>query len=645
MPPRTRTLGAAVAGLAPLAALVGTLLGCASKPPIACPASGGPPWTELTSRHLVVKTDVAPERARELVADFERLYDVLGRFTGQKEEGAGAGEKVTAVVFEDHAEFEAFEGRESARAAYFTERPLLDVEPEPTLVMSRGEDERGREIFLHELTHRFVHDRYPEAPPWLSEGFAMFYETMRFDGGRWVLGAQWRRPVDAIFWTEAVGAPLGGMVELQNVPSVESLVSADRSKFYGEPFDAYTKAAWAGAYYMGAFRFVHMLMNGPHPAYRARFTSYLGALARGAKPTKALYEAFAGVDLRAIERDYRAYLGAAEIPVRKMDLGPPAPPPHVSSRPMSDAEVHLLWSGLRPEGDAFAPAVEADLREALARDPSSHEARRRRALLLARGRRFPEASAEIGAALALRPDDPKNLLGRLKIESASDPEGLACGAARPEVDAIVERLRRTAVTGAGLQMVAWYQQRHGRTDAGLAAAEAAVRKSPRCWSCQDTYSLLLLQKGDVPGALAANARAQALLPEDSDNDAPSLHGRLIAALNASPSSADRPSTESLEAVLRYGAGGLKCCYALGRRADANLKGQILLRVKVQPDGSVQSADVAESTLGSPDVESCMAREAAMLHFAPFQGDAFMFQRPLRFDPTALERPRSGRGGN
>ena len=64
---------------------------------------------------------------------------------------------------------------------------------------------------------------------------------------------------------------------------------------------------------------------------------------------------------------------------------------------MSDAEVHLLWSGLRPEGDAFAPAAEADLREALARDPSSHEARRRRALLLSRGRRFSEASAEIGA--------------------------------------------------------------------------------------------------------------------------------------------------------------------------------------------------------------------------------------------------------
>ena len=60
----------------------------------------------------------------------------------------------------------------------------------------------------------------------------------------------------------------------------------------------------------------------------------------------------------------------------------------------------------------------------------------------------------------------------------------------------------------------------------------AVRRAPLCWSCQDTYSRLLLQTGDVPGARAANERALALLPERSKETRPLRQQALLAAFGA-----------------------------------------------------------------------------------------------------------------
>jgi hypothetical protein len=49
-------------------------VGCASMPPRAlCPAEGGDAWYEVKSAHFQVRTNLAPDQAREVTLDLERF--------------------------------------------------------------------------------------------------------------------------------------------------------------------------------------------------------------------------------------------------------------------------------------------------------------------------------------------------------------------------------------------------------------------------------------------------------------------------------------------------------------------------------------------------------------------------------------------
>jgi len=45
-----------------------------------------------------------------------------------------------------------------------------------------------REVILHELAHHMNHHFFVELPPWLEEGLASYFETLRLPTGQLVLG-------------------------------------------------------------------------------------------------------------------------------------------------------------------------------------------------------------------------------------------------------------------------------------------------------------------------------------------------------------------------------------------------------------------------------------------------------------------------
>ncbi|MFO0756993.1 MAG: hypothetical protein U0359_10895 [Byssovorax sp.] len=498
-------------------------MGCQSTL-LVCPHDGGSEWTAVATPHLVVETDMDASRAGELATDLEALRAALARITGRLP--SAPSEPVEVIVFADPDAFHAFDRPGDLRAAYFAPRLAFDLEPSPTLVLHRGDDEGERGAFLHELTHRFLQERFADPPVWLSEGFAEYFETLRMDGQVAVLGEAPRRPVGAALWSEYYGKE-GTLIPLSAIPDPGHLVMADRDTFYATEVEGPKKSEQKTAHYAGAFRLVHLLKNGANPEYRARFSAFLAALDRGSKPTAALREAFAGVDPGAFEHMYRDYVSARDLPVERVDLGPAPPPPPLSIRTMTDAEVHVLWSRLYPREESSRRYIHGELDLALAHEPSSIEVRLRRALVLAAERRFEGAEADIGAVLAARPYDPRVLLGRLSIFAEESPLVYKCGQADPKVDAVVDRLSRVAVTGVEFAAVASYDEGHGRVEHGLVAAREAVRRAPLCWSCQDVYALLLFEAGDVAGALAANTRAQALLPERADEPRVREHRRMF----------------------------------------------------------------------------------------------------------------------
>jgi tetratricopeptide (TPR) repeat protein len=623
------------------AAVMASGLGCRA-PLLVCPKDGGTAWTEVDTPHFVIKTDVDPPAARAMAGEFEELHTALGRMMHRQD--TRPGERVDVVVFAAPEAFHAFDDDTDHRMAYAADHLPFDVEPSPTLVMYHDDEEAGRETFLHELTHRFLHEHFAELPRWLDEGMASLSETLQIKGRHGLLGAAWRRPREAVLWTDHHGVAGGRMIPVASIPSLDELVAADRAAFYRDLDFGPDKGEKVVANYAGAFRFVHLLVNGPAD-YRQRFSSYLQALEQGVKPSQALSAAFASVDADRLHHDYRAYLSSQDLPVADFDLGPPEPPPAVAVRPMSDAEVHVLWSRLYPHRKEFLHYVHGELDLALAHDPSAIEAHLRRALVLASEERFPESRADLATALSGNPDDPRYLLGKLAVYDAINPPAFQCGDGDAEVESTVTHLAHVAVTGAELGAVAAYHEQHGQAAAGLRFAQEAVKRAPLSWSCQDTYSRLLLQTGDVRGARAANERALALLPERSRETRPLRQQALLAAFGELPATASLAgaggrgtlTSDTVAAVLRGAEGSFRCCYELAHRSTASLAGEVSIALTVQPDGSVSQGAVTGSSLARPEVERCVLREVQKLRFPPHESGPVPLTHRLGFHPAPARR--------
>src|SRR6185295_12299656 len=78
--------------------LAACALGCASvQPPLTAPAHGGAPWTELTSKHYVLRTDLPPTEAREALREFERVYNLFVDVAFPTDESRAA--RIGLVIF------------------------------------------------------------------------------------------------------------------------------------------------------------------------------------------------------------------------------------------------------------------------------------------------------------------------------------------------------------------------------------------------------------------------------------------------------------------------------------------------------------------------------------------------------------------
>jgi hypothetical protein len=150
-------------------------LGCAA--PLRCPAHGGAPWTELTSAHLIVRTDAPEAYVRRLIAEYEGLHAALAYVTERPRPAEDA--KVIFVQFERRSDFYEMTGHKPFMRAYFTPQAPGDFEQEPTVVAHAELPDDARETFLHEVAHRFLHERFGAIPSWLDEGMAQYYETIR----------------------------------------------------------------------------------------------------------------------------------------------------------------------------------------------------------------------------------------------------------------------------------------------------------------------------------------------------------------------------------------------------------------------------------------------------------------------------------
>ncbi len=139
----------------------------------------------------------------------------------------------------------------------------------------------------HEGFHQFLDAMLDDAPVWLNEGTAEYYETSRrkrgtFDGGQ-------IRPLHLAMLRK----------RSRSMKSARDLIWITRAEYYSDP----------GLHYAQAWAMVHFLRKST-PKNRKLWVALFANLGKPGSMRSALEASFAGVDLEALDHEYKAYIRA-----------------------------------------------------------------------------------------------------------------------------------------------------------------------------------------------------------------------------------------------------------------------------------------------------------------------------------------------
>jgi tetratricopeptide (TPR) repeat protein len=225
--------------------------------------------------HFEVYAQDGAENARAVLGGFERLRSYFLQQTGIR---FSQSRPVRIIAFHSRAEYEPYELGSTADAYY------VATESRDTIVLPAGRDGDIR-VAAHEYAHFALHASGLEVPPWLNEGLAEFFATVRLGdrGTKAEAPLQSRaRVLKARKWI-----PLSELVTLPaDAPLRQQRDAVDL--FYAE--------CWA---------LTDMLMSSP--GYRLRFLQLVRAVSSGVPSDRALSSLY-GDSLEEITADLQRWI-------------------------------------------------------------------------------------------------------------------------------------------------------------------------------------------------------------------------------------------------------------------------------------------------------------------------------------------------
>ncbi len=483
---------------------LGALLSCAPacsalREPLTAPDAGGPPWRELATPRIVLRTDLDEDDAREAIQKLDALYLAIA------ESGFPPEPKPTfptqVILFENEADYRAVAPRETG--GYFFRPSAFDGFLSPTAVLWGIPTESTLRVFAHEQTHSFVRFYYPQAPAGLSEGLAMLFETILLEDSEAVVGsphpylrfrqgASWdQQPIRTGFITyvpvESVRSPRDLLVRLDDKFRHEETTNNDERQKDARRVTGLYASAWGLA---------HFLTFGP-PDYVRRFDIYLDALARAeGSPAEAYGKAFGDLDEARFQADFRGALTPREWGLMRVKLSSPTGST-ASERELSSGEVHQVFASLSLGTDRGLREADA----AVKADPNSVEALIWRARMRVAREELTFAEQDLERAVELRPSDVAAnfalILVRLKLKKLSEiPVSL--------VDTLSRS--RSANVLAMLSTIIGAQD----NDRSLLLARRAIEADPSSWFTYSAYAKASKRAGNTNEALRASLIAESL---------------------------------------------------------------------------------------------------------------------------------------
>jgi hypothetical protein len=294
---------------------------CASLPP--CPARGGPAWSEWTSPHFTLFTDLDVDDARSTLRDYEELRAAVHLAAWRRApEPRG---RVVVIALRDLRERHVFVPA-GYLATFMTAPPLS----QPFIIKSGSErDDVVTWTLVHALGRQYG---LQGKVPWFDEGLARYLGPLRLDEDGKVTYGQ----VDPQLLRALTFGHLTSFENLWNPVPLE-----DRGKFYA--------TSWV---------VVHYLFN--HEG--ARFDEFQRRLLTTSDARAAWREVFPDLTSEVMDARLSAYVfREGQFDAFEARL----PPLHAATTqaPLSDAQVHALRALLYATTTVSQPAP----REALAR--------------------------------------------------------------------------------------------------------------------------------------------------------------------------------------------------------------------------------------------------------------------------------------
>jgi tetratricopeptide (TPR) repeat protein len=321
-------------------------------------------WIRLQSANFEMFSSAGPRSARDTIREFEQVRGFfLQAFGGLPPKAV----PVRLVAFGSSREFEPYRPNAFADAYY---HPTADRD---YIVMGRS----GADVFplaVHEYVHLLVRRSGLDLPPWLNEGLAELYSTLRPYGDKILVG-------------DLIPGRQREMLQGKWVP-LAVILAADRHSPY------YNEKDKAGSLYNEGWALTHMLYF--RAGYRLKFSQVMRTISGGKESAQALQEVY-GRTLAEIEKDLRAYLEGRSfqgvlVPAKLEKVSGEIP-----VEPVPDFDTALMLTDLTG-GPGSQAAQRAAFERLVQQDPKRPEPYRRLGYLAWGAGRGDEAIEQFGRA-------------------------------------------------------------------------------------------------------------------------------------------------------------------------------------------------------------------------------------------------------
>jgi tetratricopeptide (TPR) repeat protein len=350
--------------------------------------AGEPKWIHMPSSDFEIYSSAGEGDTRRALQYLERVRSFF-----EQALGGGARQKrepVRVIVFGSKKEYDQVRPNDFA-AAYYTQIAGRDY-----IVLGSVSDEVFP-IAVHEYVHLVTQNVGMKFPPWLNEGIAEVFSTMKPTGDK-VL----------------VGSPVVGRVQAlareKWVPLSVIVAATHDSPYYNEKNKA-------GSLYDEGWALTHMLeLNAD---YSPNFGKFLDEINRGT-PSQKVIEGVWGKPLEAVEKDLQAYMRSGTYTARLFSLKLQSGE-KVAAEPAVTFDVRLTLLDLsnRPGKEA---AVKAGFQDLIQEDPKRPEPYVALGYFAARGGAEAEAVEYFGKAVELGSRNPQMLWDFGRVGARAKPQ-------------------------------------------------------------------------------------------------------------------------------------------------------------------------------------------------------------------------------